>query len=227
MLYVRYYKFELVIANLEGGIMSKKVFQEVRDIGFKSIEMQLALQCAPLLGGLKVSNLFIVNNENAGYVLKIFFKTNISCFVLNVTDKKTIFFLYKADELIEHMNTDEVKKLLNILGYYDKDFKQFLIILKKRYKNYMKDAVYFPHEMGLLLGYPPEDVYGFIINNGKNFLYAGYWKVYKNLSDKINLFKKFSEAKENAVQLVLNGVGILEIIDIYSKDNIKKSSLGG
>lgn len=40
----------------------------------------------------------------------------------------------------------------------------------------------FPHEMGILLGYPVEDVEGFIINNGKNELYTGYWKVYDNLT---------------------------------------------
>ncbi len=38
----------------------------------------------------------------------------------------------------------------------------------------MNQGKQFPHEMGLLLGYPVEDVVGFMENNGKNYLYSGY-----------------------------------------------------
>ena len=34
----------------------------------------------------------------------------------------------------------------------------------------------FPHEIGLVLGYPPVDVEGFIKKEGRDFLYSGYWK---------------------------------------------------
>ena len=36
----------------------------------------------------------------------------------------------------------------------------------------------FPHEIGLFLGYPAEDVAGFISHKGHDFCYSGYWKVY-------------------------------------------------
>ena len=40
----------------------------------------------------------------------------------------------------------------------------------------LKDADEFPHEIGLFLGYPPEDVEGFIQEpNGQK--YTGIWKV--------------------------------------------------
>ena len=41
----------------------------------------------------------------------------------------------------------------------------------------------FPHEMGVLLGYPVEDVRGFMEQNGQNALYQGYWKVYAHVPD--------------------------------------------
>ena len=47
-----------------------------------------------------------------------------------------------------------------------------------RYRAYMNGSKIFPHEMGLLLGYPVEDVTGFMVHGGKNSLYSGYWKVY-------------------------------------------------
>ena len=38
----------------------------------------------------------------------------------------------------------------------------------------------FPHEIGLFLGYPVEDVLGFIENAGQNCKCCGCWKVYCN-----------------------------------------------
>ena len=40
----------------------------------------------------------------------------------------------------------------------------------------------FPHEIGFFLGYPYEDVIGFIQNRGQNYLEVGPWKVYANQS---------------------------------------------
>ena len=36
----------------------------------------------------------------------------------------------------------------------------------------------FPHEVGLFLSYPPEDVKGFIDHRANDFKCAGLWKVY-------------------------------------------------
>ena len=35
----------------------------------------------------------------------------------------------------------------------------------------------FPHEIGIILGYPPEDIEGFKRYKGRNFKCCGYWKV--------------------------------------------------
>ena len=49
--------------------------------------------------------------------------------------------------------------------------------------------------MGIFLGYPLEDVKGFIEFNGKESLYVGYWKVYSKLEEKLALFQKYDEAQ--------------------------------
>ena len=66
--------------------------------------------------------------------------------------------------------------------------------------------------MGLLLGYPVGDVYGFIINKGKNYLYTGYWKVYDNLTETLKLFEQFEQAKELMIRRVNAGAGFSDII---------------
>ena len=60
----------------------------------------------------------------------------------------------------------------------------------------MEQIAEFPHEMGLLLGYPVEDVEGFIENKGHNYLYAGYWKVYGHVEEKKALFNRYEEARK-------------------------------
>ena len=51
------------------------------------------------------------------------------------------------------------------------------------------------------LGYPVEDVRGFIEHQGRDYLCTGYWKVYENLEQKQQLFQRFEYAKENLVLL--------------------------
>lgn len=55
-----------------------------------------------------------------------------------------------------------------------KEVFQMVEELKKRYACYMEEKGAFLHEIGLLLGYPVEDVLGFIRHQGKNYLYTGY-----------------------------------------------------
>ena len=44
-------------------------------------------------------------------------------------------------------------------------------------KQYASGEQGFPHEIGVFLGYPVEDVEGYMQNDGKNFLLVGYWKM--------------------------------------------------
>lgn len=169
-------------------IMSHEVYEIVKKMNLKDIETQLALQCAPLITGLKISNLLILSSENERVVKLILDKSMISYYRLLKNDEKKTYLLFKRQEL-EKVIKDE---------------------------DYVNGNIEFPHEMGLLLGYPVEDVVGFVDNKGKNFLYSGYWKVYKNMKEKVKLFRKFEVAEETLIHMVSNGVSIIDIIDIYN-----------
>ena len=58
--------------------MSQEIFELVKGMDFKKIETQLALQCAPLIMGLKVSNLFIIPAENETAVKMVLKHSGIS-----------------------------------------------------------------------------------------------------------------------------------------------------
>ena len=78
----------------------------------------------------------------------------------------------------------------------------------------MKD---FPHEMGILLGYPVEDVEGFILHKGGSYLCNGYWKVYYNVSQKQRTFRWYSFAEHHLLCLLKEGRSIPEIIRLYQR----------
>ncbi len=72
-------------------------------------------------------------------------------------------------------------------------------ILKKKYS---KEC---PHEIGIFLGVPLEDVESFIKHKGKNYLICGYWKVYHGLEKSIDTFEAYNQAKNKVIKLVSKG----------------------
>lgn len=73
----------------------------------------------------------------------------------------------------------------------------------------------FPHEIGLFLGYPFEDVMGFIENKGENYLCSGCWKVYSCEQDAKECFCKYKECTRAYEELFDEGVSLecLAILD--------------
>jgi hypothetical protein len=207
---------------IKGENMSKEVFDIVRSMDLKKVETQLALQCAPIITGLKISNLLIIQNENFAIVKDIFDNTKIKYLVLLITENKTTLLLYKEDKLDLFLSEKRVRKLMNRIGYSKCNLKYMLTLFQRRYECYWKKGGEFPHEMGLFLGYPIEDVFGFIKNRGKNFLYAGYWKVYDNLQDKVKLFEKYEQAKIALIQLLSHGISIKDAIGMYSDNMLRQ-----
>lgn len=196
--------------------MSQEIYEIVKGMDLENIETQLALQCAPLITGLKVSNLLIISKGNEEVVKRILNRTGISYYRLIQTRTKTTFLLFRRNELEEFLSDENVRNVLMKAGYKSLQIDKILRTFSLRYEAYIQGDKSFPHEMGLLLGYPVEDVVGFVENNGKNFLYSGYWKVYENQKAKVKLFDKFKVAKETLIHLLSNGLSMSDIIDIYA-----------
>lgn len=196
--------------------MSREIFEIVREMDLRDIEIQLALQCAPLITGLKVSNLLIVSAENERQVREIIGKSGISYYKMLQTEEKVTFLLFRRKQLEEFLCRKEIRRFFQKEGYSVFQFGKILRTFQMKYETYMRERGAFPHEMGLLLGYPLEDVKGFMENEGKYFLYAGYWKVYENMTEKMRLFRKFEVAKETLISLVYNGVHMEEIMMNYA-----------
>ena len=54
----------------------------------------------------------------------------------------------------------------------------------------------FPHEIGVFLDYPLEDVIGFIRNRGSGFCCLGCWKAYSNAEAAEKTFALYRKCRE-------------------------------
>lgn len=167
-----------------------------------------------LITGLKISNLLTISPEGFTQVGRIVEGSVLSLYPLLETEEKMVILLYREDRLEKYLKMPQVKKLLRggrvrirSTGGY---FAGILQIVMKPIQR--EGAV--PPRTGLLLGYPPEDVEGFIRHQGKNSLCTGYWKVYADKEGKQRLFEKYEYARENLIQLLHYGLKMTEIIDI-------------
>lgn len=66
----------------------------------------------------------------------------------------------------------------------------------------------FPHEIGLFLGYPPEDVTGFVRHRGQNFKFCGHWKVYSNEQKARRIFECYDRCRCAVCNRLAEGMSI-------------------
>ena len=196
--------------------MSFDIVDIIKEMDAHSVPLQLALQCAPVISGIKISNLLTIPVKNLKELSAVLKKTELSFRILYPGKERLVILIYREAELREYLERDEVREFIYSCGYETSDISKIFPIFVKRYMRYMELKRDFPHELGLLLGYPIEDVEGFIENHGKNFLHSGYWKVYKDAEHKIRLFKNYERVQTEIVRLLYEGLGITDIITNYS-----------
>lgn len=193
-------------------VMSPDVIQIVRERYKSDLEIQIAFQCAPLLAGIKVSNILIITPDNKANIIKIFEGSQISFYLLYESEKRTIFLLYDSNGLENYLKCKSVVDFLEEADYQNLQLQFILQEFSRRFCEYMNQRHLFPHEMGLLLGYPVEDVRGYVANQGRHCLYPGYWKVYHNVDFALSVFENYNKAQDYIIRLVAQGVRIQCII---------------
>lgn len=196
--------------------MCEEVFEMICSMDRRKIELQLVLQCAPTIAGLKTSNLLIVPKDLEDKVRMVLRHSGLLGYRLVYDKKRVIFLVFNRDMLMSYLSKDEVKDFLVKYGYRTDAFGYCLRYFQKRYDAYVHCRKDFPHEMGVFLGYPLGDVEGFIENGGDNFLLSGYWKVYSDEAEAQGLFEKFDVVKDDMVRMVSKGYSIKSIVSYYA-----------
>ena len=73
----------------------------------------------------------------------------------------------------------------------------------------------FPHEIGLFLGYPPEDVQGFLADpGGGRCKLCGHWKVYHDVEGARRQFARFDRSREALCSRLRAGMTLSQLFGV-------------
>lgn len=177
----------------------------------KSLQVQLVLQCAPFLKGIKIACILNIAEENSRELYETLKGTGIKFKILTRNHGKCLVFLYRRESFAEYLKRTDVREFLNSYGYEDVEPEKMLERLSERVCQYSDGEISFPHEIGAFLDYPIDDVKCFIEKDGKDSLFSGYWKVYNNPGRAKMIFWAYDKAKTSAVNEYLVGKSIRDI----------------
>jgi hypothetical protein len=169
----------------------------------------IAYNIAPTIKGLKAASTVTfcnydrnMKNNWKAYKNEISHKFNIKTFELKETEKYITVLFYNEDLLNDKLKDVETAKFLWKYGYTTNlNIEASLILLKNRY-----DKCNCPHELGIFLGFPLEDVKTFIESPNKEYLLCGYWKVYHNPELALKTFESFDNAKVSVIMDALEAI---------------------
>lgn len=180
-------------------------------------EALLVEQCAPTLAGMKPGSLFRVSGRFGVDVLRAIAHWDrlLSPRGLRVTLLKTcprtgdsMVYVYRPAWLERLLAQEEIRHFLDGCGYPDGDLSRKLSVLSQRYCLEQE----MPHEIGIFLGYPLEDVVGFIENKGKNFTCCGNWKCYGDPEKAQRCFARYRRCTQLYQQWYQRGIPIIQLV---------------
>lgn len=169
------------------------------------LKFQVASQCAPVLKGIKSSNIITVASGSWKILRKTFKNSKIICVPLYLGKDRDVMLLYRYELLTRHLSRKEVRQFLRAYGYDNQDTAAVIIRLRQHYQEYMFGIRSFPHELGVILEYPVRDVESFILHGGKNSILTSYWKVYHDREQAEQVFRRYDAARREALEEIIKG----------------------
>lgn len=178
------------------------------------LEAEIIAHCAPTLAGIKTANMFTYTPMNRNKLSMEIEEENrkLNCRgvfveVLRTSEYKALVYVYRKKKLEQDLQCEGACALLKDCGYECQETDCCIRQLQERF--FEKDG--FPHEVGLFLGYPLDDVTGFIEQKGKNYKCCGIWKVYGNEKQTQMLFRKLKKCSEIYRRLFADARSILQL----------------
>lgn len=160
----------------------------------KHVKQALIMYCAPVLLGRKPSALFTLPSQECLSCLKESLDGSLSIKVLKTLENSILVMVY--DYLLLESSVLKNESVYNafIMFGYSENFSvsSYLDYLEKRFL----ESDGFPHEIGLFLGYPVDDVFGFILHKGEKYKHCGMWKVYGDEEYSLKCFKEYKYCEE-------------------------------
>ncbi len=173
------------------------------------VEYTLGAQCGITFAGIKAASLFSVKSREA-YCLKKYARhfsgRGIYFEKLKDGDDRILVYVYNKNKLESILFNRDNRRFLREEGYAYSSCEEAISQLKLKIQ-----SENFPHEVGLFLDYPLEDVKGFIANPKGGASLCGYWKVYSNAEKKAVTFKRFDICSRCILSKLEGGKPLCEI----------------
>ena len=75
----------------------------------------------------------------------------------------------------------------------------------------LEESAEFPHEIGVFLDYPLEDVQGFMANRGAGAVCQGCWKAYGDAQEAYRRFRLYGKCREVYLSCYRRGIDVLRL----------------
>jgi len=164
-------------------------------------EYMLICYCSPTLAGIKTGSLFTCDYKcrknihlEIRRINRFLVPKGLRLLPLNFNKGKVLIYLYRPHQLEKDLTNRTASRLLKQCGYSLKNVNYCIVELIGKLNN---PGNSFPHEIGLFLGYPPEDVDGFMNGGSDAYKYSGLWKVYGDVEKAKQTFKAYKICTEN------------------------------
>lgn len=181
-----------------------------------TIDSILVEHCSPTLASLKMASLLclphhnnpqehveLIDNYNRIYNgEKLFFRILYSC------SQRTLLYIYRPDMVASYVRRKDVAEFLAQYGYPTGSVEDMLNHLSARFAL----GGCFPHESGIFLGYPLEDVRGFITHKGNNAKLCGEWKVYDDVTAAARMFHAYHCCRQDYINKFRLGTELKSLI---------------
>ena len=162
-------------------------------------EEMLVAHCSPTLAGIKTGSLFSCAYDSQAALLESIRRLNrrlapkgVRVLPLRCSEKRALIYVFRPSALKRDLAGAAARSLLARQGYDNPGMEPCLRRLVRR----LRQDGEFPHEVGLFLGYPPEDVAGFLENRGCGHKCVGCWKVYGDPAAAQKTFEKFRKCTQ-------------------------------
>lgn len=171
-------------------------------------EEMIVRHCSPTLAGIKTGSLFSCPAADGAALRdsvrrwnRFFSAKGLRMIPLRHQQGLALVYVYRPSQLQRDLKQSTTRQLLDQRGYRPEAPDLCVAHLIRR----LAESDQFPHEIGLFLGYPPEDVRGFIEQGGRACKCSGLWKVYDDEHRAQKLFDQYRKCTRAYRKLLAMG----------------------
>ena len=170
-------------------------------------EELIVRHCAPTLANLKTGSLFVcpITDRPSFFsslrsLNELLVPKGLRALPLRIREYSALVYLYRPSRLKKDLENPAAIKILQDHGYscYGKCLPKLI--------ERVRASEEFPHEIGLFLGYPPEDVQGFL--DHRPCKCSGCWKVYGDENKAKKTFDLYKKCERVYCQQLARGIDI-------------------